>query len=212
MTFKNSMQAILSVAGLLAAQASSAALLQNGTFDSGLQSWTDASETGQVAWQNDKAVMSTGAGSSPYSSIFVQGDDGWFTFDDPVLVPGDALFIEFDAAMISRQADATESGNSFFDDVFSLNIYDALDWDYDLLNTVALTDTVQTFSFDVTSLIGRDVALSFELADEDDGFNSWVSLDNVAFFSRPATSVPEPSAFILMMLGIFGLGFARRRK
>jgi len=65
-----------------------------------------------------------------------------------------------------------------------------------------------TYSFDISALTGNDIALSFELNDENDGVNTRAFIDNV-YFSTALTTVPEPQAIALFGLGLLGLFFTR---
>jgi hypothetical protein len=66
-----------------------------------------------------------------------------------------------------------------------------------------VTSHQQTFSLDISSLIGRSVAFSFEVNDEDDGFNSTFALDNVQLTSL--VMVPEPSTLLLFLIAVGAL-------
>jgi len=205
------------VAAMCAAGAVQAMPVVNGGFEAGLDGWQDYSGTGFVTWEAGAAVLNTGEGTDPYSAILVQGDDGNFSFTNPIQLPDSVLRLEFDLWLLGQEADATESGTGFFSDFLSLNIYDALDWTFDMqFAALPLSWEITRVSLDISALAGRDVALSFELADEDDGFNIWLALDNVTLVTEalnPApTPVSEPGTLGLLTLAGFGLWLARRRK
>ena len=58
-----------------------ASLILNGSFDTDLNHWHDASDKGSVVFDNGVANLATGDGFGPYSAVFVQGDDGFFNFN-----------------------------------------------------------------------------------------------------------------------------------
>jgi hypothetical protein len=178
-----------------------ASLILNGNFDTDLSQWHDASGNGAVAFDNGVANLSTGDGFGLYSAVLVQGDDGFFNFNSPILIDAQQSWLVFDLWQVARDIDANESGASLLNDIFNLSIYDAFDPSFDLLFTdLMITSQQQTFLLDISSLIGRSVALSFEVNDEDDGFNSTFSLDNVQLTTL--VSVPEPSTLLLFLIAV----------
>jgi hypothetical protein len=181
-----------------------ASLILNGNFDTDLSQWNDASDNGSVVFDNGVANLSTGDGFGPYSAVFVQGDDGFFNFNSPILIDAQQTLLEFDLWQVSHDLDASESGTSSLNDVLNLSIYDAFDPSFDLyFSDLLVTVQQQTFSLDISSLIGRSVAFSFEVNDEDDGFNSTFALDNVQLTSL--VSVPEPSTLLLFLIAVGAL-------
>ncbi|MCM2679177.1 PEP-CTERM sorting domain-containing protein [Echinimonas agarilytica] len=191
-----------------------ASVITNGDFSSGLDGWNDASSTGTVGSEGGAAYLQSGSGVSPFSSILVQGDDGSFSFNDALLIAADYEYLTFDLWQISADVDASETGAASFDDSISLIIYDAFDFNYDLYLAPFDVTSVQTsFMVDITSLIGRSVALSFEVSDENDGFNSKFGLDNVAFLKSIVGPVPvsEPSTIALFMVMLVSLVFGNRK-
>jgi len=181
-----------------------AGVIANGDFTNGLDNWSDASFTGQVVSNNGIANLSTGTGTGLYSAVLVQGDDGFFNFNSPILIDAQNSWISFDLWQSSKDVDASESGISSLNDALSLSVYDAFDFSFDVLfSDLLVTSQQQNFLLDVSSLIGRSVAFSFELNDENDGFDTMFSLDNVQLTS--SVSVPEPSTLLIFLLAMYAL-------
>ncbi len=181
-----------------------ASLILNGNFDSDLSHWHDASDNGSVVFDSGVANLSTSGDFGPYSAVLVQGDDGFFNFNSPILIEVQQSWLAFDLWQISRDLDVSESGTSLLNDALYLSIYDTIDPSFDLLFTdLMVTAQQQTFLLDISSLIGRSVAFSFELHDQNDGFDTIFSLDNVQLTS--SVTVPEPSALLLFAIGICAL-------
>ncbi len=182
----------------------------NGDFSAGAASWVDASATGSASVVGGQAQLDTGLGSDPYSSVFVQGDDGFFSFGSPVSLDSSVNYLNFDVAFIDLGADTFETGNSSYSDFLRISLYDLIDpsWDIyiDPLVDIGLGSTMVTLQFDVSSLAGRDIALSFELSDENDGRNSRVLLDNITFTTGGVVSVSAPSVIYLMLIGLILMG------
>ena len=200
---------IVAINVIFISHAAQAGLIANGDFDNGLNSWSDASFSGQVFSNNGLVNLSTGVDFGPYSAVLVQGDDGFFNFNTPILIDAQQSLIEFDLWQFERNIDASESGTSSLADVLNLSIYDAFDPSFDLFFIdLAVTSQQKNFSLDISSLVGRSVAFSFELNDENDGFDSTFSLDNIRLTSP--VNVPEPSTLLLFSLAIFVL--TRRKK
>lgn len=186
--------------------------ITNGDFEAGLNGWSDASGNGSASSFDGHALLSAGQGADPYSAILAQGDDGWFSFDNPVVLPEDTLSINFDAWIHRLETDPTETGGSLFGDWFSLAVYDAEDFSFDrYFEDVALNWSQEQYSFDISGLAGRSVALSFELVDENDGFDLSIGLDNIFIGTQGVINVSEPSSLILIALGLLALMRARAR-
>lgn len=211
----NLLARIFSASVLFSASVANAIPLVNGTFDTGLDGWQDASETGFVEWNSGSAYLETGDGISLYSAILVQGDDGFFSFLDPILLPMNTLRVEFDLWLDGLFTDQSETGNSIFTDALSFNIYDALDPAMDLhFSDLAFGATATHFSFDIAGLAGREVAFSFELSDENDGFNTRLGIDNIALIleTGPVVTVSEPGSLELGLLVFIVLIWMNRRQ
>jgi hypothetical protein len=181
-----------------------AGLIQNGDFTTDLNHWHDASDNGSVVYDNGVVNLSTGMGTGLYSAVLVQGDNGFFNFNAPLLIDATQSFLAFDLWQVSRDVDISESGTSSLNDAFNLSIYDAVDSSFDLLFTsLAVTSQQQRFLLDISSLTGRSVAFSFELNDENDGFDTRFALDAVQLTSL--VSVPAPGTLLLFALAIGAL-------
>lgn len=187
----------------------------NGDFSSGMSSWNDASTTGNVSVVGGVAQLDTGSGDDPFSAILVQGDDGFFTFASPITLDASDLILSFDVNFIDLGIDASESGGGFFTDALSVILYDALDFTQDLFFLPGIDSSLGAgwtrFDLDISSLAGRDVALSFELADANDGRNSRVQIDNIAF-SNTSIAVPEPEPVHLLALGLLLMTVMRKTR
>ncbi|MDH5445720.1 MAG: PEP-CTERM sorting domain-containing protein [Gammaproteobacteria bacterium] len=208
-------QAAAAVAFMTVSFTAGAAMLTNGDFSTDGSGWSDASSTGAITFVGGAAQLDTGSGDDPYSSILVQGDDGFFSFLNPISLGAGEAFLNFDVNFSSLGNDLSESGSSFFDDYLSIALYDSLDFSYDLIFTPgvdsSLGDGWTRINLDVSVLSGREFALSFELSDQDDGFDSRVLLDNISFSETALPGggdttpvpVPEPNTWFLLALGVF---------
>lgn len=191
--------------------------LTNGDFST-TDGWVDASFTGSAYILNGEGVIESGPNDDPFSGVFVQGDDGFFSFVIPIILDAADDTLSFYTRFESLGADTTESGLSSFTDYLSVVIYDALalvpDTAFDLGIDSSVT-TMTLFNIDVSLYSGRDVALSFELSDQDDGRNSRVYLDDVSFQQGAiiaSNPVPEPETLALFGLGILSLIATRTKR
>ena len=77
--------------------------------------------------------------------------------------------------------------------------------------------TLASFTFDVLNLLeGESTSIIIDtIWGISDGFGSSLIVDGIqnAFVSNPesSTAVPEPSALVLLAIGIIGIGFSRKR-
>ena len=192
----------------------------NGDFSAGSAGWNDASDNGSTSIVGGVAQLVTGDGTSPFSSILVQGDSGFFDFTNPVSLGADHLYLNFDV-QISSVADVTETVSPFVSDYLTVAVYDSVDFFYDLVFTEGSTifddfdadNSWQRVSLDVSSLAGREVALSFEVTDANDGMNTTVLLDNILFSLVPdlVVAVPEPGSAALLLIGLLLIVVASRQ-
>jgi len=208
------MKRLLLVLFLFSALPVNAMSFGNGDFSNGGDLWHDASSAGSVSFVAEQAVLETGAGVHPFSAIMVQGDDGSFWSPqavDPFTLAVDAKWLLFDAMFEDLGPDNSETGNGFFTDALFIALYDYLDPGQDLFLDPFIDSSLDgagfnSFALNVASLQGREIALYFELSDEDDGLNSKVTLDNVQFVASLPGTVPAPSVLVLLLAG---LPFAR---
>jgi len=195
---------------LLSAVPVNAASFVNGDFSAGNTAWNDASDNGSISFFGGEAVLQTGTGTSLFSAIMVQGDDVFFNFNDPFLLGNDIEFLHFDALFSQEGQDNLEVvGSGSFSDALFVSLYDYADGSggHDLLFDPEINSTVDgmliSYALNVSSLQGREIALSFELVDDNDGFDSKVTLDNVLFAPAPQSgTVPSPSVLVLLLAGL----------
>lgn len=201
----------LLIASIFLSNSASAAAITNGTFDSDLSGWSTVTDNGSVIQDSGAAVLSTGPSAAPFSAVLVQGDAGDFSFLSPILLGAGDDFLRFDAVFSTLGLDVSEVGGSSFTDYLELWMYDASGSGDVLLATIDELTSDTSFSFNLATYITHSVAFSFELNDEDDGFNSKVTIDNVRLEPRvtPPVNVPEPNTLMLMIFGIFGLAGRR---
>ena len=157
-------------------------------------------------------------GSSTFNTaILAQGDDGAFSFLDPILLTNDIKWLTFDVKAEFFD-DLYESGLSTFSDALRINLYDELDFTgaSDLLfssdNDFLVSNQWQVIQLDVSALAGRSIALSFELFDENNKLDAIFQLDNIAFSANAvSTPVPEPPTFILFTIAAIFLRNYKRK-
>lgn len=191
-----------------------AGLIANGDFQDNLQQWN---VSGNVSAIDNSARLATGVGYSPLEDThLMQGDDGTFSFFDPILLTNDIKWLTFDVKAEFFD-DFLESGLSAFSDILRINLYDELDFTgaSDLLfssgSDFLVSNQWQTFQLDVSALEGRSIALSFDLLDENNKRDAIFQLDNIAFSANAViTPVPEPSTFILFTIAAIFLRHCKR--
>lgn len=177
----------------------------NPDFSAGAVDWIDLSGSGNVKFEQGQALLSAGTGTDPFSAVLMQGDDanGGFSFINAIAVPTLSQFFSFDLTLLAMDVDSSESGSALFPDHLRLALYSETGAAFDLIfNQLIATSTAQLLQFDISALAGHNIIISFELSDEDDGFNSVFALDNLAFIERSQT-VPAP-AVLFLMLPAFG--------
>lgn len=209
MLIKKVLLASLSIAAIAVSSAVSAQGIVNGNFDTDLSGWTSVLNGGSVDWNDGAAVLSTGSETAAFSAVLVQGDDGSFLFNNPILLSTGYDLFKFDLVFSTPVQDVSESGSSGFTDHLNLWLYDANDPAGDaLIATIdPLTPGGPGFSFDLSPYLGQWVAFSFELNDEDDGFNYQVTIDNVRL-----APVPLPGALLFEITALLGLAGNVMRK
>lgn len=94
-------------------------------------------------------------------------------------------------------------------DNLSVHIYDKLGTVPDMNQFVIDANTASgSFAYGVSAFAGREVALSFELSNENDGYFSSATIKNIQFIN----AVPEPEEWVMMLTGAALVGFQVRRK
>jgi hypothetical protein len=181
-------------------------LITNGDFNANSQQWHTS---GNVSINNNIAYIATNQGYTPLnSSVISQGDDGTFSFANAISLTNDINWLIFDVK-IDIFEDLLETNTSPFSDLLNINLYNELDptGTTDLLfsseQDLILTSHWSTLQLNVSALAGQNIALSFELFDENNHSDSIIQLDNVKFSTSPhSTPVPEPTTFFLLSLVI----------
>lgn len=146
-----------------------------------LDQWTDASASGGVTIADGIATLTTGSGDRPFSAVLVSGDDGGFNFPNPLTLPADARWLVLDTRYERQGEDAAEAGqDTLFTDYLTVVLYVADDPANKQLFAPGINATQgagwQRSAFDLRPLAGRRVAISLELTDVDDGFDSQVAI------------------------------------
>ncbi len=202
------------ILGLLFSSQAPAGLI-NGDFSSGTTAWVDASISGAASVSGSRAQLDTGPGVESFSSVLVQGDDGFFNFPSPISLDASVTYLNFDVGFLDLGADVTETGPYSGPDSLFVNLYHATNPGSDIyidpLVDASIGAAMRRLHFDVSSLAGEEIALSFELSDENDGRNSRVYLDNITFTAQKDViiSVPEPSMLLLLSSGILLMGVSK---
>lgn len=210
---------VVSLVLLVVSVGAKAAPITNGDFSQGLSGWNDLSFGGSANVGSEEAlVLGGGAGTGSFAASVWQGDDGFFQFTNPLSLSGNEQYLAFDVLIAGLPEDPQESGASLFRDSISLELYDSLDFTYDLIfqsgSDFAVGNIWSTVFLDVSSLQGREFALTVNLFDEDDGFNTLFGLDNFEFTETTSqhdpVPVPEPASIGLFLVGLSALMLRRR--
>lgn len=198
----------ITVVSILLSNFASAASIVNGNFDTDLSGWNTLSNGGLAQWDGGAAILSTSSGVAAPSSLLVQGDDGSFSFANPIQLKAGNEILRFDAIFSDLGADSLETPPGPFTDNLQVWLYDANDPSTNsdaLLATIDILTSGTSFSIDLANYIGQFVAFSFELYDENDGRDSSVRLDNIRLEPAAINAVPSPSTLLLMVIGWVGL-------
>lgn len=206
------MKKIITLALFILPALSEAAVFSNGAFSEGDNNWHAVG----LVQITDQAVLQTANGyddAFALNSVLVQGDDGSFwngSSVQPFTLGFDSRWLYFDAKFEDLAADINETSASVFSDALFVSLYDyngiSSDLSFEPIIDISKNGLgFQTYKFDISALQGHEIALSFELFDEDDGRDSRVTIDNVQF----ASAVPIPSAVFLFASAIPLFGWRR---
>lgn len=167
--------------------------LTNGDFSDGLNGWI---ASGGVSDGNSDGIPSTP--DTGYAFFFPEDENvlSTSTLSQGFTIPEFAKWLSFDVNMVWTG----EGGNET--DVFTAYL-NGVPF-YSINNTDFTSPIIETFTYDVSGLIGQNVTLVFKLeSDPHDALTS-VSLDNVGI------SIPAPGAVVLGLIGTGAVGLWRR--
>ncbi len=177
----------------------------------------DFSTPGLSGWTVEYGTVTDGGG---YALFEEDPFDLSSTLSQGFTIPTLALELSFDVVMSAVPGGAFDP--FAWADTFTASLYDSgdnplfanplgIDEFFYLDNTgfVDTTGTItgNTVSLDVSSLVGQDVLLVFDLWGGDDGWLTSVSLDNVN-----VSVIPAPGALLLAGIGTALVGFLRRSR
>ncbi len=197
--------------------------VSNGDFSAGGANWgtfvygdpfvaQNATSDPSVSFSSGSAVLATGNGYDN-EVVICQGasscDVSGFPVISPFLIESNALTLEFDVAFLSLGSDVDEAGFSFFTDALNVQLWNPTDF---LLDINIFVDTSGRVSLDLADFAGTGAALFLRLYDEDDGFNTQVTIDNIEVITSAVVLVPETTTLYLFWAGLFLLGTSKRRK
>ncbi len=136
-------------------------------------------------------------------SVLLSNDPG---LGDPnVIIPSANTSLLFDYDFFESSAGDDEFGAFVIDGATGSSIPT-----FDFFTQDSSTGTV---SFDLSSLVGDTLGLQFELSSlfADNDFDSTLTVSNVRLVTETSSStVPEPSALLLFMIGLISLGWFSR--
>ncbi|WP_347986709.1 hypothetical protein [Methylomonas sp. AM2-LC] len=194
----------------------SAASITNGSFSAGvghLDGWSAiTSDAGTINAPGDGTViLATGDGTtSAIPAVLEQGDDGSFSFTNPLVITPNDLSLSFNA-VFSESLISGASASNPAGEVFNVYLYDANSPASYLLTSIDASTAVTHFLFDLTAYQGLSVALSFELNHNNDGYTSQVALSNVDIAQQTSAVVPEVETSLLFLVGLGNvIGFSRK--
>jgi hypothetical protein len=138
-----------------------------------------------------------------FSTVSLSNDPG---LGDPnVIIPGAGIGLFFDYSFV----EAAGEDDSVFQFVLDGVTGGSLGAMFEFSSTASSSGTV---FFDLTSLVGTQLGLSFSLQSgvADTGSNSTLTISNVRL--DPIAAVPAPIALVNLLLGLGGLSVFRKRK
>lgn len=194
----------------------------NGDFSGGETGWgsfiygdpfitPSATSDPSVSFASGEAILKTGEGYGNEATI-CQGASVCDVLGSPVvspfLVESDALTLEFDVAFLTLGADSSETSLSSFTDAINVQLWNPTDF---LLDISIYVDSSGKVSLDLANFAGTGAALFLRLIDEDDGYDTQVTIDNVAVVRSAPVAVPESSTLYLLLSGLLMLVVVKRR-
>ncbi len=209
------------LAGVLASFQAQAVPFQNGDFSNGSTAWnvlTDTASPGQVIFNTGSVDLQTGTDAAPYSAGLIQGDDGTLIspFTAPFTLGPLVQSLVFQASFARTATNPAETPvDPLVRDYVSVTVYDANSADLLQMLDPGIDSTLTglgTFTLDVSAFRGRDVALEFDLTNQNDGWFSTATLQNIHFVDASANAVPEPYTLALFGAGLLGMAAQRRRR
>ena len=217
MFYKSNIVKVIALISFLFSFQNVHAAISNGDFSSGGTDWgtfinsSDSSLDPSVDFSSGAAVLTTGNGAGNQAAI-CQGATGCNTFGAPLLSPflveSDVLTLEFDVSFLDLGEDLTEPVTSQFIDALYVQVWHPTDFFLDLALYVETSGRVV---LDMSDFAGVGASLFFTLLDEDDGLNTQVTIDNVAFTTSTPAKVIESSSFGLFLLSFLILGLVKRK-
>jgi len=203
---------------LFSLQAAQAEII-NGDFSGGATAWEtfispdssvvpSATSDPSVNFSSGSAVLKTGEGYIDEATI-CQGAaiSCGSTGLSPFLIDSNVLALEFDVSFLNLGADLSESETSPYTDSLIFELWHSTDYFQDINFYIETTGHV---SFDVTGFAGAGASLFLRLFDEDDGFDTQVTIDNIKLVSATSVTVPESTSVYLLLLSLLLMGLSRK--